>query len=138
MSVERFVMAQDKQLAEVEEELRRGQKVMHWIWYIFPQIAGLGMSATSKHYAIANVSEAREYLAHPVLGPRLRHHTQLVTACDRPIESILGYPDDLKFHSSMTLFDHISPGDIFDEALQKHFEGERDANTLRILGVTRQ
>ena len=91
------------------------------------------MSATSKHYAITDVNEAREYLAHPVLGPRLRHHAQLVTACDRPIGSILGYPDDVKFKSSMTLFDHVAPGDVFDQALQKHFQGARDDSTLRIL-----
>jgi uncharacterized protein (DUF1810 family) len=134
MSLERFVLAQQPQLAEIEAELGRGQKVTHWIWYVFPQITGLGRSAPSKHYAIANVSEAREYLAHPILGPRLRHHAQLVAACDKPIASILGYPDDLKFKSSMTLFDYISPAEVFDQALRKHFAGERDANTLRILG----
>jgi uncharacterized protein (DUF1810 family) len=138
MSVERFVAAQDKQLAEIETELRRGHKVTHWIWYVFPQIAGLGVSATSKHYAIADLYEASEYLAHAVLAPRLRHHTELVIACDRPIGSILGAPDDLKFQSSTTLFDHIAPSDVFDRALQKHFQGQRDENTLRILSATRR
>jgi uncharacterized protein (DUF1810 family) len=133
MSVDRFLLAQAPQLSNIEAELQHGQKVTHWIWYVFPQIAGLGASATSKHYAIASLSEAREYLAHPILGARLRHHAQLVTACPRPIESVLGYPDHLKFHSSMTLFDHVSPGEVFDAALRKHFGGQRDANTLRIL-----
>lgn len=133
MSVDRFLRAQNSQLADIEAELRHGHKVTHWIWYVFPQIAGLGVSATSQHYAIGSLSEAREYLAHPVLGARLRQHAQLVIACPRSIESILGYPDHLKFHSSMTLFDHVSPGDVFDAALHKHFDGRRDANTLRIL-----
>lgn len=133
MSVDRFLLAQDPQLPNIEAELRRGQKFTHWIWYVFPQIAGLGVSATSKHYAIANLSEARDYLAHPVLAARLRQHTRLVTACARPIESILGYPDYLKFQSSMTLFDRVSPNDVFDAALRKHFAGQRDENTLRIL-----
>lgn len=133
MSVDRFLRAQDPQLSNIESELRQGQKVTHWIWYVFPQVAGLGVSATSQQYAISSIAEAREYLAHPVLGARLRQHAQLVTACPRPIESILGYPDYLKFQSSMTLFDHVSPGDVFDAALRRHFGGQRDANTLRIL-----
>lgn len=133
MSVDRFLLAQDPQLSNIEAELRRGQKVTHWIWYVFPQIAGLGASATSKHYAIASLSEAREYLAHPILGARLRQHAQLVTACPHSIEIILGYPDYLKFQSSMTLFDQVAPNDVFDAALRQHFGGQRDENTLRIL-----
>jgi uncharacterized protein (DUF1810 family) len=134
MTLQRFVDAQAKQLADIEAELRAGRKSTHWIWYVFPQLAGLGASATSKHYAVADANEARAYLAHSVLGPRLRHHTELVIACDRPIGAILGYPDDLKFCSSMTLFDHVSPGDVFERALQKHFAGRRDARSLAILG----
>ena len=133
MSVDRFLLAQEPQLADIEAELRRGQKVTHWIWYVFPQIAGLGVSATSKLYSIASLREARDYLDHPVLGARLREHTQLVTASSRSVESIFGYPDYLKVHSCMTLFDHVSPRDVFDAALRKHFQGQRDANTLRIL-----
>lgn len=131
----RFIDAQDKQLADIEAELRSGRKRSHWIWYVFPQIAGLGRSSTSQHYAIADVDEARAYLAHPVLSQRLRNHTRLVTACADPIAAILGPPDDLKFRSSMTLFDHVSPHDVFAEALLKHFRGERDAMTLSLMGA---
>jgi uncharacterized protein (DUF1810 family) len=137
MTLQRFVDAQAKQLAEIEAELRAGRKSTHWIWYVFPQLAGLGASATSKHYAIGDVNEARAYLSHPVLGPRLRRHTELVMACDRPLGAILGYPDDLKFCSSMTLFDQVSPGEVFEQALQKHFGGQRDPRTLEILGGDR-
>jgi uncharacterized protein (DUF1810 family) len=135
MTLQRFVEAQEKQLADIEAELCSGRKVTHWMWYVFPQLAGLGASTTSKRYAISDANEARAYLAHPVLGPRLRQHSALVIACDRPIGSIFGYPDELKFCSSMTLFDHVSPGETFERALQKHFEGQRDARTLQILAA---
>jgi uncharacterized protein (DUF1810 family) len=134
MSIERFVTAQNAQLADIEAELRRGHKVTHWMWYVFPQIAGLGTSATSCHYAIHDEAEARAYLAHSTLGPRLRQHTALVIASNRSAHSIFGSPDDLKLKSSMTLYDHVSPKDVFAEALQKHFAGERDEKTLRLLG----
>jgi uncharacterized protein (DUF1810 family) len=135
IGLERFINAQNDQLPDIEAELRAGRKRSHWIWYVFPQIAGLGMSSTSKHYAIADIEEARAYLAHPVLSERLRRHTRLVTACSDSITSILGHPDDVKFRSSMTLFDQVSPQDVFADALQKHFHGERDASTLRLIGA---
>ena len=102
--LQRFVDAQQGVYSQVLSELRAGRKRSHWIWFIFPQIAGFGSSPISQHYAITSLAEARAYLAHPVLGPRLRECTQLlVELADEPIEEILGYPDDLKFRSSMTL-----------------------------------
>jgi uncharacterized protein (DUF1810 family) len=132
-TLDRFVTAQESQLAEVEAELRQGRKLTHWMWYVFPQIAGLGMSAQSKHYAIADLGEARAYLAHPTLGARLRQHVELVIASERGVDAIFGHPDDLKFHSSVTLFDAVSPGEVFERALHRHFEGKRDQETLRLL-----
>jgi uncharacterized protein (DUF1810 family) len=132
-ALDRFVTAQAAQLAAVEAELRQGRKVTHWIWYVFPQLSGLGRSSQSKHYALADVDEARAYLTHPTLGPRLRHHVQLVVASERDVHAIFGHPDDLKFHSCVTLFDAVAPGEVFERALHQHFEGRRDQGTLRLL-----
>ena len=102
------------------------------MWFIFPQIAGLGSSPTAQRYAIADLPEARAYLQHPALGPRLLDCTQLVTQSNKPVSAIFGYPDDLKFHSSITLFAQASPEtpNVFTEALTKHFNSEPDGNTL--------
>lgn len=132
--LKRFVRAQDPVYRDVRGELARGRKQSHWMWFVFPQIAGLGFSAMSQRYAIASREEARAYLAHPVLGERLIECTRLVLAVEgRTINAILGAPDDAKFRSSMTLFDAVSDEPVFGEALAKYFAGERDGATLEIL-----
>lgn len=134
--LERFVQAQNPVYRDVREELARGRKQSHWMWFVFPQIAGLGFSAMSQRYAIASRAEAMAYLAHPVLGPRLIECTRLVLAVEgRTINAILGAPDDAKFHSSMTLFGAVSDDPIFGEALARYFAGERDGATLEILAA---
>lgn len=132
--LERFLRAQDPVFRDVLGELARGRKQTHWMWFVFPQVAGLGLSAMSQRYAIGSRAEAEAYLAHPVLGPRLIECTRLVLAVDgRTINAILGAPDDSKFRSSMTLFGAVSNEPVFDEALAKYFTGERDGATLEIL-----
>ncbi len=133
--LQRFVEAQNRIYGSVVEELKAGRKRSHWIWYIFPQIKGLGMSATSQKYAISSREEARAYSEHPVLGPRLRECTQLVLNVDgRSAEQIFDYPDDLKFRSCMTLFEQCATDTaIFRDALRKYFGGEPDQQTLDIL-----
>jgi uncharacterized protein (DUF1810 family) len=128
----RFVEAQTGVYDQVTRELREGRKRSHWIWFIFPQIAGLGHSSMAQRYAITSLDEAKAYLADPVLGPRLRECTELVNAIEgRDIGAILGYPDDLKFRSSMTLFAHAAPDEpLFRGALEKYFAGEEDGLTL--------
>jgi uncharacterized protein (DUF1810 family) len=130
--LQRFVTAQAGVYDEVREELRRGRKASHWMWFVFPQIAGLGHSAIARRYAIASLAEARAYLAHPVLGPRLRECAALVTAAPgKSLNAILGSPDDLKFHSSMTLFALASDQEpVFVQALDKYFAGAPDLATL--------
>jgi uncharacterized protein (DUF1810 family) len=130
-----FVTAQDAVYEQIRRELSSGRKETHWMWFIFPQMVGLGTSAMSQKFGIASAAEARSYLDHPVLGPRLRECTRLMLAVPgREISTILGYPDDRKFRSSMTLFAAVAPEDsIFDEALQKFFGGERDETTLALL-----
>jgi uncharacterized protein (DUF1810 family) len=118
----------------VRAELAAGRKQSHWIWFVFPQIAGLGFSVRSVHFAISSGEEARAYLDHASLGPRLIEATlRMLAVEDRSAFDILGAPDDQKFQSSMTLFDAISPNGIFAAALQKYFDGERDARSLAIL-----
>ncbi len=132
--LERFVAAQADTYAGALVELRRGAKRSHWMWWIFPQIAGLGRSGTAQHYAIASATEARDYLAHPVLGPRLIKATQAVTAANGSAIEIFGPIDAMKLRSSLTLFaavaDDATP---FIAALKRFFGGERDANTLALL-----
>lgn len=130
--LDRFTAAQAPLFDTVLDELRAGHKRSHWIWFIFPQIAGLGHSATAAHYAIASLAEARAYLAHPVLGARLRQCCAIVLGiADRSIEEIFGYPDDLKFRSSMTLFAQAAPEEaLFQACLDKYFGGIPDAATL--------
>jgi uncharacterized protein (DUF1810 family) len=131
----RFVTAQDGVYDDVVAELRAGRKRSHWMWFVFPQVAGLGSSPMAKRYAIASLAEARAYIAHPVLGERLRHCTDLVLAArDRDITATLGSPDDVKFRSSMTLFGRAAPDEArFGAALDRYFRGEADAATLQRL-----
>jgi uncharacterized protein (DUF1810 family) len=134
--LQRFLDAQAPVYAAVCEELRAGRKRSHWIWFIFPQIQGLGNSPMAQRYAIASLEEARAYLAHPVLGARLRECAALVAQVQgRSIEDIFGYPDDMKFRSCMTLFSCAAPSeDIFAECLRKYFGGAADELTLAKLG----
>jgi uncharacterized protein (DUF1810 family) len=134
--MQRFIDAQDGVYAQVVAELRRGRKTTHWMWFILPQIVGLGHSEMSRRYAISSVAEAREYAAHPVLGARLRECVGIVLGLEgRTAMEIFGSPDNLKFHSSMTLFDASVPEEpLFGAALDKFFSGQRDAETLRRIG----
>jgi uncharacterized protein (DUF1810 family) len=131
-NLERFVMAQDGVYDEVLSELRAGKKVSHWMWFIFPQIRGLGRSPVSIEYAIFSREEAQAYLRHPILGARLKECTRLVLALEgRSVADVFGSPDDMKFRSSMTLFAQVSPDDdIFQRALKKYFAGVPDRLTL--------
>jgi uncharacterized protein (DUF1810 family) len=128
----RFIAAQEPVYKQALAELRAGRKRSHWMWFIFPQIAGLGSSATSQYYAITSLDEARAYLAHPVLGARLRECAQLVLDIEGvSLGDIFGYPDDLKFHSSMTLFAAAAGEEsVFTRALENFFGGKSDPLTL--------
>ena len=134
--LQRFVDAQHSIYADVVSELTSGRKRTHWMWFIFPQIAGLGRSEMARRYAISSREEAAAYLAHPILGPRLRECTQLVlNVRDHDIHEIFGSPDDVKFRSSMTLFKCCdSPNGLFDAAIGKYFHGEPDLRTLELMG----
>lgn len=145
-NLERFVEAQERVADDVTRELEAGRKRTHWMWFVFPQVEGLGSSATAQRYAIGSLDEAIAYLNHPVLGPRLEKWTQLVVETEgRSADEIFGYPDYLKFRSSMTLFDLAekesaeeetddgSDG-VFRRALEKYYAGRADDKTLRILG----
>jgi uncharacterized protein (DUF1810 family) len=134
-NLQRFVDAQREIFGQVLSELREGRKQSHWMWYIFPQIKGLGSSPMAQRYAILSLDEARAYWGHSVLGDRLRECTQLVTAArGQSIEDILGYPDNLKFHSSMTLFTHATKHEaVFEDALRKYFRSEYDHLTMERL-----
>jgi uncharacterized protein (DUF1810 family) len=133
----RFICAQQPVIAEVLNELRAGRKASHWMWFVFPQIRGLGSSGLAQRYAIASRQEARAYHEHPVLGARLQQCTQLVLDIeDRSAEQIFGYPDDVKFRSCMTLFAQAAPQQsMYRAALQKYFAGEPDARSLEILAL---
>jgi uncharacterized protein (DUF1810 family) len=133
----RFVQAQDPVFERVQEELSAGKKRRHWMWFIFPQFAGLGGSEMSRYFAIRSEEEALAYLEHPLLGPRLRTCTQLVLNIkQRSISEIFGHPDDLKFHSSMTLFAQVAPdGSLFHRALEQYFHGIPDDWTLSLLDL---
>jgi uncharacterized protein (DUF1810 family) len=133
--LQRFVDAQDPVIAEVKEELRSRRKRSHWMWFVFPQVEGLGSSRMARRYAIGSRDEADAYLAHPVLGPRLRECTALVNALDgRSATEVFGSPDDRKFRSSMTLFEAVADDPTpFATALDRYYDGERDEKTLRFL-----
>jgi uncharacterized protein (DUF1810 family) len=128
----RFITAQEPVIEEVLDELRAGRKASHWMWFVVPQIQGLGSSSMAQRYALASRQEARAYHEHPVLGVRLRECTRLVLEIEaRPIEQIFGYPDDLKFRSCMTLFALVAPEQpVYRAALQKYFAGQPDPRTL--------
>ena len=130
-----FIAAQDPVYGQVLRELRAGRKETHWIWFIFPQLAGLGSSSMSEKFGITSKAEAQAYLHHPVLGSRLRECTELMLGLrDRNVDEILGYPDNLKFCSCMTLFAAAAPAEpIFKAALDKYFGGKPDQITLSLL-----
>jgi len=134
-NLQRFVDAQSPVFEEVCSELQEGRKSGHWMWFIFPQIEGLGYSPLARKFAISSREEAEAYLNHPILGPRLRHCTRLITLAEgRSIDQIFGDPDDRKFHSSMTLFANAtSDNQLFRDALHKYFGGELDRLTLERL-----
>lgn len=133
--LERFVSAQEQVIGSVKRELRGGRKRSHWMWFVFPQIAGLGRSEMAQRYAIDSLEEAKAYLAHPVLGPRLRDCTELVLDIeDKTANKVFGSPDDRKFRSSMTLFEIAADdGTLFADALEKYYDGDRDAKTLELV-----
>ena len=137
-NLQRFVDAQAPVYDRVRAELQQGQKRSHWMWFVFPQIRGLGHSAMAQRYAISSRAEAEAYLKHPVLGPRLRECAQLVLAVtSRSVHEIFGSPDDMKFRSCMTLFTDVAGTDdrLFADALQKYFAGECDPLTVRALAA---
>jgi len=131
-NLERFVQAQAPVYATVLKELRAGHKRTHWMWFIFPQLKGLGHSEMAQRYAIRSGDEAAAYLAHPVLGARLRECTTIVDTLDgHTAREIFGHPDDLKFRSSMTLFCDVAPDEaMFSDCIDKYFGGEPDDDTL--------
>jgi uncharacterized protein (DUF1810 family) len=133
--VERFVTAQQGTYDAVVSELRAGRKTSHWMWFVFPQIAGLGRSPTAQHYAIASLEEAQAYLAHPVLGPRLLECARILTELDTTSpQAIFGSVDAMKLRSSMTLFAHAAPEQpVFREVLAQYFGGAEDQATLERL-----
>jgi uncharacterized protein (DUF1810 family) len=132
--LQRFLDAQSPVYPRVIDELRRGRKQSHWMWFIFPQLTGLGHSAMAQRFAISSREESVAYLGHDVLGSRLKECTALVNAVEgRTILEILGSPDDLKFHSSMTLFGAVSSDSEFAAAIAKFYGGKRDRRTLDLL-----
>jgi len=132
--LQRFVGAQQGVYEQACAELAAGQKRSHWMWFLFPQLKGLGRSATAQHYGIASLAEAQAYWAHPLLGARLKQCTELVLAVEgRRAHEIFGAPDDLKFRSCMTLFAQATGEPIFTRALFKYFGGEADERTIELL-----
>ena len=138
-NLQRFVDAQRDTFETALAELRAGRKQSHWMWFIFPQLAGLGSSPTARYYAIASLDEARAYLEHPIIGPRLRGCVEAILpwAGRRSPEEILGPTDALKLHSSLTLFDQVEPHAPFADALARFYAGERDERTLALLNAQR-
>lgn len=134
--LDRFVRAQAPVIDDVRAELRAGRKASHWMWFVFPQLKGLGASSMAQHYGIASLDEARAYLAHPVLGPRLRECCQLMLAVPgKSAHAILGSPDDLKFRSCVTLFAQAAPDEpVFRQCLDRFYGGVPDERTLELLG----
>jgi uncharacterized protein (DUF1810 family) len=134
-TINRFLSAQLNIYPQVLKELQNGQKTSHWMWFIFPQIEGLGQSSTAKYYSIKSIDETKQYLAHPILGKRLLECSSILLNINgKTVEEILGYPDNLKLKSSMTLFNLIAPEHKgFAEVLKKYFSGEEDQRTISIL-----
>ena len=133
--LDRFVAAQDRHWTAIRSEIAAGRKTSHWMWYVFPQLSGLGRSPNAQHYALADIDEARSYLGHPVLGERLRDCARLLCGLpgDDPV-AVFGPVDALKLRSSMTLFDRVSPGDVFARVLAQYYGGQPDPRTLALLG----
>ncbi len=136
-NLRRFVLAQSEDYQQALSEIRSGRKRTHWMWYVFPQIDGLAFSSTSQHYSIKSVEEAKAYLDHAVLGPRLLECAEAVIRVEgRSATEIFGSPDDLKLRSCATLFACVAaPGSVFDRLLEKYYRGLRDDRTLRLLGI---
>jgi uncharacterized protein (DUF1810 family) len=134
-NLNRFVLAQEADYDQALAEIRRGRKQSHWMWYIFPQYEGLGFSSTSRWYSIKSAAEARAYLDHPVLGPRLRECAEAVLGVEgRSAHEIFGSPDDLKLRSCATLFAAVSPaGSVFHKLLDRYYQGAPDSKTLHLL-----
>jgi uncharacterized protein (DUF1810 family) len=137
--LDRFLSAQQEIYVTALAELRAGRKRSHWMWFVFPQLAGLGHSATARYYAIASLDEARRYLAHAILGARLRECTEAMLAlAGQSANEVLGYPDDLKFRSCMTLFARVAEASSpFELALEQYFNGVEDPLTLQLLNAER-
>lgn len=135
----RFLEAQATNYADALAELRAGRKRSHWMWYVFPQIAGLGNSAMTARYSIRSEDEARAYLAHPILGPRVVECAEAVLAIkNRSARDIMGSPDDLKLRSSATLFAEVSePGSVFERVVKQYYSSDPDPKTLEILRASR-
>jgi len=133
--LERFVSAQAGVIEQVRRELAEGRKRSHWMWFVFPQLRGLGYSATAHRYGLSGLDEARAYLQHAILGPRLVECTSLVNAVrGRSAHDIFGSPDDLKFRSSMSLFSRVPQASaVFQRALEQYFGGAPDPRTLQLL-----
>lgn len=136
VDLSRFVDAQASVYAKVLSELKNGQKQTHWMWYVFPQLDGLGHSSTARYYSIQNLAEARAYLSHPLLGARLIECANLVLdITGSSAHEIFGYPDEMKLHSCMTLFANVEGSDsVFSRVLDKYYQGNKDALTLQLLG----
>jgi uncharacterized protein (DUF1810 family) len=134
-NLQRFITAQEHVYHQALVEIQRGHKKTHWMWFIFPQFAGLGFSSTSRLYAIESLAEALQYLEHPLLGPRLIECAEAALHVEgKTAHDIFGSPDDMKFKSSATLFAHVAPADsVFEELLAKYFLGERDEKTEQLL-----
>jgi uncharacterized protein (DUF1810 family) len=135
-TLQRFIDAQQHLYANVTKELKGGKKISHWMWFVFPQVVGLGRTYTAEKYSIKSLGEAKAYIVHPVLGARLQECAQLVLNIDgRSANQIFGFPDDLKFRSSMTLFKHVAENNkIFIEAIAKFYNGKEDNLTVEVLG----
>lgn len=132
----RFISAQERSYDAALREIKAGHKRTHWMWYIFPQTAGLGFSSTAQFYAISSMQEAKDYYAHPVLGKRLVEISEALLALDTSdAGAVMGYPDDLKLRSSMTLFLAASGDAVFQKVLDKFYSGKPDSKTLSILGL---
>lgn len=132
--LERFVQAQEGSHARALQEIKNGRKTSHWMWYIFPQLSGLGHSQTARYYAIRDRAEAAAYMAHPVLGSRLLEiSSELLKLKSSDAREIMGWPDDLKLKSSMTLFGLVSREPVFRQVLEQYFGGEEDQYTVQAI-----
>lgn len=131
--MQRFIEAQNQVFDKVVEELSHGFKETHWMWYIFPQITGLGQSTTAKYYELQNIDEINEYINNELLMQRLYTLCRILKKQTNSAEEIFGYPDVLKFKSSMTLFDYYKQNEIFNELLEKFYQGQRDEETIKII-----